>query len=140
MSSSLKRISKPLKDEFERQKKEKARRKAERGNFSFKEFIVKWVKRLFYTFCMFMLLYVFIVGGTILIPTVMGYLVGSMGYSLSNSGELLLAQLAGLFFTAWVFAIGFLAIRFAWHRYIEGMQGTLPKQAADRLSRLKDLR
>ena len=137
MTSTWERVSKPLRDEFARQKREKEARKAVYGDFSLAAFLGRWFKRIFYTFCFIMITYVLIVGGTIMVPTVMGYLIASMGYAVSNNAEMLLSLLAGLFFTGWTFLISFLIIRFSWRRYISGMKGTVLGKAADKLDALK---
>ena len=126
MSATLDRVLKPLKDEAARQKAEKQKRRADWKNIDMVSFIGRWIKRFFYTVCFVMIAYVIVIGGTIMVPTVMGYLIGSMGYTVSNNAEMLLSLLSGLFFGGWTFLISFFIIRFAWNRYINGIKHTFP--------------
>ena len=136
MSVSNVDVLKPVKDEIAKQKKERKARK-ENSNFSMTSFLKTWMKRLFYTLFIFMVVYVTIIGCTVMVPTVMGFLIRALGYTVSNNAEMLLASFAGLFFVLWSFALSFIFIRFAWRKYINGMKSTLSGKPAERLDDLK---
>lgn len=128
-----------LKDERQRQKDAKAARKAKRAAnpINIKNVCKVWLTRLFHTAFMIMIGYLVIMVCTVLIPAAMGYVIGSMGYTLENNVELLLSLFAGLFFTAWVFALSFFALRFAWKKYIVNIKNTLPNKIASKLDDLQ---
>lgn len=127
----------PLKDEIKRQKEDRAKRKAEKKPFDFKKFLINWFWRIFHTVFLLMIVYLTITGCTVFIPSTMGYIIGSFGYTVGNNAEFLLAGLCGLFFTAWTFALSFLFIRWVWRIYINNIKATLPASAAERLNQLK---
>ena len=126
----------PIRKEMDRQKAEKAKRKAERGPFSLALFLKNWAVRLMHTLFLIMIAYITIVGGTIFVDIAMGFIIGSLGYTVGNNAEFLLSILAGIFFTAWVFLISFLFLRFVWKQYIKNIKNTLPTVAAKNLDNL----
>lgn len=77
---------------------------------------------LFYTVFFAAFAYVVITVFTSSIPILMGYIVGSMGYTLESAAEIMLASLSGLFFTAWTFVISFFIIRRAFKAYTKGVR------------------
>ena len=128
--SSLAYVLSPIKNEIEKQKKEKAERKS-KYPFSLTVFLKNWFLRLFYTFFMLMAGYLIIAGCTVLIPVVMGYIIGSLGYNLKTQAELLLSLFSGLFFAAWIFLISFYSLRFSWHKYIKAMKSTMADKSIE---------
>ena len=131
-------VTSKFKKIYEEEKKAKAARKAAKEPFSIRagKFIKRWGLRLFYTVFFILFSYVFIMGITNLIPVTLGYIVGSMGYGLEDTAEIILAALTGLFFTAWIFAISFFVVRKVFAAYIKGMKKTLPEDAGERLDEL----
>lgn len=138
MSKNSSQVMNPLKEEWNRRKQERAskRENSEPLLFRFINFIKLWAIRLFHTAFMMMLIYLVVAICTLIIPTVMGYVIGSMGYTLTNNAEMLLAFLCGLFFTGWVFVGSFVAVRAIWRKFIANIKATLPEKAAERLENL----
>ena len=135
---SFDQVKKTINDERARQKAAKAERKKllnEQGPLKTRiwNFIKRWAVRLFHTFFMLVFIYLIVISCTSLIPAGMGYIIGSLGYSLSSMAEVLLALFSGLFFTAWVFVGTLFLVRQAGKIYIRNIKKTLPEKAADRL-------
>ena len=128
----------PLKEEWNKRKQEKAMKKEQAGPLGVRlvNFVKIWSVRCFYTAFMMMLIYLIVSICTLVIPTVMGFVIGSMGYTLSNNAEMLLSLLCGLFFTGWVFVGSFFAVKIVWCNYIDNIKKTLPIDAANRLDNL----
>ena len=95
------------------------------GHFSVIGFLSAWIRRIVYSMFFVMAVYLVIGLCTILIPSVMGYVIGSFGYTVANGAEFLLAGLSGLFFTAWVFFGSVLLLRRIWSVYMRAMKGTV---------------
>ena len=129
-------VLEPIRKERERQKAERAKRKAARGSFSLLAFLKTWFFRLLYTFFLLMIVYIMVVGCTVMIPFVMGFIIGSFGYTISNNAEMLLALLSGMFFTGWVFLISFGILKISWKQYIKNIKETLPESVAKKLDNL----
>lgn len=86
--------------------------------------IVRWGKRLFYTAFMGMGMYLVIMMFTLMLPVLMATIIGSLGYTLANMAELLLAGFCGLFFTAWLFLISYHIVRYFGRIYMKAMRST----------------
>lgn len=134
-SSSQAKETNPIKEEWNRRKMEKQAQ----GPFLVRvfNFVKTWAIRLFHTAFLLMFAYLVVAICTLIIPTVMGFVIGSMGYTLNNNAELLLAFLSGIFFTGWVFTGSFVLVKFVWKKYITNIKKTLPDFAADKLDELK---
>lgn len=89
-------------------------------------FLRIWALRIVYTLFFAMAVYLVIGLCTIMIPSVMGYIIGSFGYTVSTGAEFLLAGLSGLFFTAWVFFGSMLVLRGVWRKYVHAVKNTIP--------------
>lgn len=122
---------------YEKEKKAQAQRKADRKKekeakgpliVRIGQFIKRWIIRLFYTLFFSVFVYVLIMTCTSMIPVVMGYIVGSMGYDLSSVAEVLLAGFSGLFFTAWIFTISYFLVKKAFGLYMKQIKKTIPKE------------
>ena len=139
--SILSDAMKPLKEEKNRQKAEKERkRQAKKAQGPFIDrliaFVKVWFLRLFYTFFMFMGMYLLILCGTLFVPPVMAYILGGLGYTMASTTEILLSALSGLFLTAWMFAITFFLGKKIMKLYMNGMKKTMSKEAVERLDNL----
>lgn len=131
----------PIRAEKQRQKEEKERKRkarAEQGSFGERAlaFIKVWCLRLFYTFFMFMGMYLLILCGTLFVPPVMAYILGGLGYTMASTTEILLSALSGLFLTAWVFAITLFLGKKIMKLYMNSMKKTMSKEAVERLEKL----
>ena len=101
-------------------KAEMAKRKVEsvsnKGKIDWKGALAKGFRWLLFM----MLSYAVIAAATIAVPSVMGLVIGSFGYTLQSNAELLLAALSGLFFTLWAFALSFYLLRAAFRVMVRG--------------------
>lgn len=133
---------KTFKDEMSAQKAEKEARKKEReaeGPLRVRiwNFIKRWAVRLFHTFFMLLFIYLVVISCTSLIPAGLGYIIGSLGYSLSSMAEVLLAFFSGLFFTAWIFVGTLFLVKQVGKVYIRNIKKTLPQAAIERMKELE---
>ena len=90
------------------------------GNFKYLSGIC--MRIIFYTLSTSLLLmfgYIVIGFITSCMPMVMGYLIGSFGFDLSDIVQVMLFGFSGLFFTAWMFLISYLILRKACRVYIK---------------------
>lgn len=89
----------------------------------------------FHTFLCVGICYIIIILFTILIPSIVAYILGSLGFSNDNAtGAVFIVSLAsGLFLTAWVFVLSFMFLRFIWKIYKRNMRNCLPKSIVDKM-------
>ena len=115
-----------MKEEYTRQKTEDA---AVKASFRLADFIKKWGLRLFYLLFFGGFIYFIILFCMMIIPTVMGYVVGGLGYNLGNTAEIVLSSLSGLFFTAWVFFGSYKLISSVGKLFVKGWKSAGAKKA-----------
>lgn len=79
--------------------------------------------------------YIIIIMFTILIPSTVAYILGSLGFSNDNAtGAMFIVSLmAALFLTAWIFVLSFMFLRFIWKIYKRNMKKCLPKSIVDKI-------
>lgn len=93
---------------------------------------------LFHSFLFFGFCYVLILMFTILIPSILAYVLGSLGFeSADANGAVLIVSLASaLFLTAWIFICCFFVVRFVWKIYKRNMKKSLSQNTLDKLREL----
>ena len=124
-NSVVSNFKKQMKDEYTRQKKED---KARKESFNLAAFLKTWGLRFFYTLFFGGFLYFIILFCMMIIPTVMGYVVGGLGYNLNDNAQMILAFLSGIFFTAWVFIGSYKLIKWIGGFYIKGWKSAGKKK------------
>jgi uncharacterized membrane protein len=141
MASSFSNITKPLKDERQRQKAEKAKRKEQAGPIGTRilKFFKRWGLRLVYSAIMFLIAYLVILAGTMITPSILSYILGGLGFGGTDTqtGSVFVVSLmAGFFLTGWIFLISFIILRACWRVYIKNIRATLPEAVLERLDSL----
>lgn len=129
MSKIIDEARKQMGENRRKAEAEKATRRAAKAmegtrSQRFRKSLVRWVKRAFYTAFLVLFAYVTIMAATMMVPLAMATVLSSLGYTLANLAELLLAGLSGIFFVLWAFVLTFLAIRKAWKVYLGAIEKT----------------
>ena len=116
-NSVVSTFKKGMKDEYVRQQAEK---NAAKASFNLVSFLKTFFLRAFYLLFFGGFIYFLIIFCMMVIPIVMGYVVGGLGYNLNNTSEMILSCLSGLFFTGWVFVGSYKLISAIGKLFIKG--------------------